>query len=291
MYPYLPALTGAREIRVPLAEGDVHDLDAMAAEVTAATQLLIVCNPNNPTATHLPAARDRRLLRADPRPRDGRSSTRPTSSSRPTTTPTRRSTCSPTSPTWSSCAPSASATASPGCGSATRSARRSSAPRSTPCASRSASTPSPRRPGPRRSCTRTTSLRRVESDDRRAAPGRGGAARARPRAPPRPRPTSPGSTSATPTRREVVAGLAERQIAVRPGTPLGGPGHIRVSYGTARRERPLPRRARRTARLTARPAATKSAVVMRSGIDTASSLAPTGAALAPAAFAYFWRFS
>jgi histidinol-phosphate aminotransferase len=56
MYPYLPALTGAREVRVPLAEGDVHDLDAMAAEVTAATQLLVICNPNNPTATHIPAA-------------------------------------------------------------------------------------------------------------------------------------------------------------------------------------------------------------------------------------------
>jgi histidinol-phosphate aminotransferase len=56
MYPYLPALTGAREIRVPLGEGDALDLDAMAAEVTAATQLLIVCNPNNPTATHHPAA-------------------------------------------------------------------------------------------------------------------------------------------------------------------------------------------------------------------------------------------
>jgi histidinol-phosphate aminotransferase len=56
MYPYLPALTGAREVRVPLADGWVHDLDAMAAEVTAATQLLIVCNPNNPTATHIPAA-------------------------------------------------------------------------------------------------------------------------------------------------------------------------------------------------------------------------------------------
>ncbi len=55
MYPYLAALTGAREIRVPLGEGDVHDLEAMAAEVTAATQLLIVCNPNNPTATHIPA--------------------------------------------------------------------------------------------------------------------------------------------------------------------------------------------------------------------------------------------
>ncbi len=56
MYPYLPALTGAREVRVPLGEGDVHDLGAMAAEVTAATQLVLVCNPNNPTATHVPAA-------------------------------------------------------------------------------------------------------------------------------------------------------------------------------------------------------------------------------------------
>src|SRR6476469_8486608 len=41
MYPYLAALTGAREVRVSLAEGDIHDLDAMAAEVTAATQLLL----------------------------------------------------------------------------------------------------------------------------------------------------------------------------------------------------------------------------------------------------------
>jgi histidinol-phosphate aminotransferase len=56
MYPHLAALTGAREVRVPLGEGEVHDLDAMAAEVTAATQLAIVCNPNNPTGTHLPAA-------------------------------------------------------------------------------------------------------------------------------------------------------------------------------------------------------------------------------------------
>jgi histidinol-phosphate aminotransferase len=56
MYPYLAALTGAREIQVPLDETETHDLDAMAAEVTAATQLVIVCNPNNPTATHRPAA-------------------------------------------------------------------------------------------------------------------------------------------------------------------------------------------------------------------------------------------
>jgi len=56
MYPHLAALTGAREVRVPLAAGEVHDLEAMAAEANAATQLLIVCNPNNPTGTHLPAA-------------------------------------------------------------------------------------------------------------------------------------------------------------------------------------------------------------------------------------------
>jgi histidinol-phosphate aminotransferase len=57
IYPYLAPLCGAREIRVPLAEGYVHDLDAMLEEVTAATQLLIVCNPNNPTSTHIPAER------------------------------------------------------------------------------------------------------------------------------------------------------------------------------------------------------------------------------------------
>ena len=57
IYPYLAPLCGAREIRVPLGEGYVHDLDAMLEEVTAATQLLIVCNPNNPTGTHIPATR------------------------------------------------------------------------------------------------------------------------------------------------------------------------------------------------------------------------------------------
>jgi histidinol-phosphate aminotransferase len=56
MYPHLAALSGAREVRVPLAAGEVHDLEAMAGEVTAATQLVLVCNPNNPTGTHVPSS-------------------------------------------------------------------------------------------------------------------------------------------------------------------------------------------------------------------------------------------
>ena len=57
IYPHLAALTGAREIRVPLGDGYLHDLEAMVAELTAATQLVCVCNPNNPTGTHIPASR------------------------------------------------------------------------------------------------------------------------------------------------------------------------------------------------------------------------------------------
>ncbi len=51
MYPHLAAMTGARAISVPLRPDGRHDLEAMAREVTAATRIVIVCNPNNPTAT------------------------------------------------------------------------------------------------------------------------------------------------------------------------------------------------------------------------------------------------
>ena len=54
MYPHLAALTGARAITVPLREDATHDLDAMLREITAATRIVLVCNPNNPTGTALP---------------------------------------------------------------------------------------------------------------------------------------------------------------------------------------------------------------------------------------------
>ena len=54
LYPNLAAMSGAREIRVPLDAEGRHDLEAMAREVTVATRIVIVCNPNNPTATALP---------------------------------------------------------------------------------------------------------------------------------------------------------------------------------------------------------------------------------------------
>jgi histidinol-phosphate aminotransferase len=56
MYPQLAAMSGATAITVPLTESGEHDLEAMAAEVTAATRLVIVCNPNNPSATALAPA-------------------------------------------------------------------------------------------------------------------------------------------------------------------------------------------------------------------------------------------
>jgi len=51
VYPHLAAAAGARAIQVPLDAEDRHDLEAMAAEITVATRLVLVCNPNNPTST------------------------------------------------------------------------------------------------------------------------------------------------------------------------------------------------------------------------------------------------
>jgi histidinol-phosphate aminotransferase len=54
VYPHLAAASGARAIEVALDAEHRHDLEAMRREITVATRLAIVCNPNNPTSTALP---------------------------------------------------------------------------------------------------------------------------------------------------------------------------------------------------------------------------------------------
>jgi histidinol-phosphate aminotransferase len=54
IYPHMAAMSGARAVTVPLNETGEHHLEAMAREVTMATRIVIVCNPNNPSATALP---------------------------------------------------------------------------------------------------------------------------------------------------------------------------------------------------------------------------------------------
>ena len=59
-YPIITAVSGASAIQVPLTAGHVHDLDAMLERITGKTRLVFVCNPNNPTGT---AVRRDELLR------------------------------------------------------------------------------------------------------------------------------------------------------------------------------------------------------------------------------------
>jgi histidinol-phosphate aminotransferase len=51
VYPHLAAASGARAVTVPLDGERRHDLEAMLREITVATRLVLVCNPNNPTST------------------------------------------------------------------------------------------------------------------------------------------------------------------------------------------------------------------------------------------------
>src|SRR3984885_5203064 len=67
VYPHLAAASGARAIQVPLDDEDRHDLDAIATEVTVATRLVLICNPNNPTSTVLALEEIEGLLERAPR--------------------------------------------------------------------------------------------------------------------------------------------------------------------------------------------------------------------------------
>jgi len=66
VYPHLAAASGATAVEVPLDSEHRHDVDALAQAVTARTRLVLVCNPNNPTSTAVPTAEIARLLDSVP---------------------------------------------------------------------------------------------------------------------------------------------------------------------------------------------------------------------------------
>lgn len=61
-YPLATRVAGATPVQVPLTGDLVYDLDAMADAITDRTQLIFVCNPNNPTGTVVQAADLRTFL-------------------------------------------------------------------------------------------------------------------------------------------------------------------------------------------------------------------------------------
>jgi histidinol-phosphate aminotransferase len=231
MYPYLPALTGAREIRVPLGEDEVHDLNAMAAEVTAATQLLLLCNPNNPTGTHVPAAEVAEFCAGLPphvtvildeayvefQAHDDVDASVDLLADLPNLVVLR---------TFSKCYGLAGLRVGYALGSAKFRAAVDAVrqPFSVNALAQAA--------GAEAILHQDDVTKRVESTI---------AERLRVEEGLRELGLATAETHANfswidlgdAVEAEVVAGLAERQIAVRPGTPLGDPGHIRVSYGTA----------------------------------------------------------
>jgi len=66
VYRLSTAVAGAAGLEVPLDGEHRHDIDAMIAAVRDDTRLLYVCNPNNPTGTHVPTSEVVRLLDAVP---------------------------------------------------------------------------------------------------------------------------------------------------------------------------------------------------------------------------------
>ena len=184
----------------------------------------LVCNPNNPTATHIPAARIAEFLRAGPRPRhrDPRRGLRRVPARR---RPRRDRRPAPRVPEpGRACAPSARSTGSPACGSATRSC--SPAFRAAVDAVRQPFSVNALAQAAAAEAIRHADdvADRVERNDRRAGHGRGGRPRARARDARLAGQLLLGRPRRRTTRREVVAALAERGILVRARHAARRPG-------------------------------------------------------------------
>jgi len=65
-YPIAVQITGATGVRIPLGPGAVHDLLALAAAVTPATRVVMLCTPNNPTGPAIGHDELERFLAAVP---------------------------------------------------------------------------------------------------------------------------------------------------------------------------------------------------------------------------------
>lgn len=65
-YPISIGLAGAQSVRIPLTSDGRHDLNAMAAAVSARTKMILLCTPNNPTGPTLTRGETERLIQAVP---------------------------------------------------------------------------------------------------------------------------------------------------------------------------------------------------------------------------------
>ena len=65
-YPICVGLVGAESVRIPLTGDGRHDLDAMAAAVSARTRVILLCTPNNPTGPILTTEETERFIKAVP---------------------------------------------------------------------------------------------------------------------------------------------------------------------------------------------------------------------------------
>jgi histidinol-phosphate aminotransferase len=66
IYRLATILGGASPREVPLTDDHVHDLEGMRAAIDDTTTVVYVCNPNNPTGSHLPGSAIERFIDAVP---------------------------------------------------------------------------------------------------------------------------------------------------------------------------------------------------------------------------------